>query len=92
MDALNKTFNDFNLKYENGESSAEAMKRGAAALQGAKKNGECPLIVTHGNLLTLIMHSIKPEIGFDFWKKLKTPHLIEMIEEGSEYSINKYTL
>ena len=58
---------------EDGESSRIAEAGGTAVLQAALASGERYLLVTHGNLLALMLRSIDVTVGFDFWEKLTNP-------------------
>lgn len=77
---LEATFEDLDLKFDDGESSREAMGRIVETveetLEGKVKN---TLIVTHGNLMSLLLHCYQPSFGFENWKNLSNPdvYLIE---------------
>ena len=42
-----------------------------------------PLVVTHGNLLALVLHSLDPEFGFEGWKSLTNPDVFVLCDAGS---------
>lgn len=71
---LQETFEDLNLKFEGGESSQEAIKRIVEVIeevvQGTPDN---VVIVTHGNLMSLLLKYFHQEFGFNDWKKLSNP-------------------
>lgn len=57
-----------------GESNTEAMARGRAAVDVAVSGAASHIaIVTHGNLLTLILHRLTGRGDFTTWEKLTTP-------------------
>lgn len=71
---LRQSFADFDHRVSRGESSREAQRRGRAALEVSFAQGHVtPSIVIHGNLLTLILHSIGPSVDFLTCKKLTNP-------------------
>lgn len=76
---LERTFDDYDLSFPNGESSREATSRAMLAVNEAIASAEYPIaIVTHGNLLSLIGRAFDPTLGYDFWKHLKSPDVFEV--------------
>ncbi|MCM3766785.1 histidine phosphatase family protein [Neobacillus niacini] len=71
---LEATFADLEMKFAGGESSREAMNRIVSVveeiLEGEAVN---TLIVTHGNLMALLLHHYQPSFGFEEWKNLGNP-------------------
>lgn len=74
MDKLSLTFEDFELKFEGGESSREAMESIVSVVEEVL-NGkdQITIIVTHGNLLSLLLNHYDNKFGFDGWKNLSNP-------------------
>jgi 2,3-bisphosphoglycerate-dependent phosphoglycerate mutase len=73
-EALRQTFADVNLAWPGGESSHTAMARGRAAIDALLARPEhTPVVVTHGNLMTLILRSFAPQFGFQTWEGLSNP-------------------
>ncbi|WP_338066675.1 histidine phosphatase family protein [Peribacillus acanthi] len=71
---LRNTFNDFELKFEGGESSQEAAKRIIGVVEEVfKSENENTIIVTHGNLMALLLNYVNKKFGFDDWKNLSNP-------------------
>jgi 2,3-bisphosphoglycerate-dependent phosphoglycerate mutase len=68
-----------------GESNEAAQKRGLAVVHQvvASHPGGHVVLSTHGNLLTLILNALRPEVGFEFWKDLTFPDVYELTIEGS---------
>ncbi|MBN8549445.1 MAG: histidine phosphatase family protein [Deltaproteobacteria bacterium] len=82
--ALKATFENDMLAYPEGESSKTALERGRAALHRALTlQGATPLIVTHGNLLTLLLCSFDKRFGFDEWERMKSPALYLVETRGT---------
>lgn len=79
------TFEDLDLTFEGGESSRAAMDRGVSALHNAVVRVEAPVVlVTHGNLMALILKHFNPKVGFKEWEMLRNPHAyrIEFSNDG----------
>lgn len=84
---LKKTFDDDKLKFEGGESSKEALARVLEFLSEIRTE-ENVLIVSHGNLIALLLNHFS-EFGYDDWKKLKNPDLWKI---GNDGMINRITI
>ncbi|KKI90624.1 phosphoglycerate mutase [Bacillus sp. SA1-12] len=80
---LKITFDDLGVKFEGGESSQEAMQRILAVVEEEFRS-ECDhsVIVTHGNLLSLLLHHYNKEFGFDEWKNLSNPDVFLLKKEN----------
>ncbi|WP_163537602.1 histidine phosphatase family protein [Gracilibacillus sp. YIM 98692] len=87
MDMLEESFHDYHLRLPGGESSNDAFHRADNVLSEclADKDNENILIVTHGNLLALMLKKFNVDFGFQEWKSLTNPdvYLIERI--GGEF-------
>jgi 2,3-bisphosphoglycerate-dependent phosphoglycerate mutase len=71
---LAETFLDLDLSFEGGESSRTAMMRGVAVVNRALEQTTKPIvIVTHGNLMTLILKHFDEQIGYAVWENLQNP-------------------
>jgi 2,3-bisphosphoglycerate-dependent phosphoglycerate mutase len=84
-DVVRRSFVDPDFRIEGGESGREALARGWAAIESLVE-GEfhCPVAVSHGQLLSLVLHSIDPGFGFAGWEALCNPdaHLLERMPGG----------
>jgi 2,3-bisphosphoglycerate-dependent phosphoglycerate mutase len=77
--ALRQTFADLDLVWPGGESSRTAMARGRAALDALlARPAHAPVVVTHGNLMTLLLHSFQPQFGFQTWENLSNPDVYRL--------------
>ncbi len=88
---LEKTFLDFDYKLENAESSNEALKRIFTFVKSLD-NDKNHLIVSHGNLLTLLINKYDKNFGFIESLKIRNPDLfkLDLINEKIEHlNINK---
>lgn len=74
MDKLEATFNDMELKYQDGESSIEAMHRITGVVNDiTKSHFKNTILVSHGGILALLLNFFDKNIGFEQWKKLTNP-------------------
>lgn len=74
FEKLRNTFEDLDLKFEGGESSLEAMNRIVEVVEGIlHSRDENTIIVTHGNLMSLLLKHINADFGFEEWKNLRNP-------------------
>ena len=79
LDRLKDSFTDLDLKLPSGESSREAMNRGSSVIGELFQRAEDNIVVvTHGNLLSLILKCYDPGIGFDDWRGLTNPDVYEL--------------
>lgn len=85
MDHLSKSFDDLDLKLPGGESSREAMNRGVSAIKDLiQRPEENMAVVTHGNLMSLILKHYTGSFGFNAWSRLTNPdvYLLEFSSSG----------
>jgi 2,3-bisphosphoglycerate-dependent phosphoglycerate mutase len=75
-DRVRRSFVDLEFVPAGGESGRQAQERGRAALD-ALLNADCrlPVAVTHGQLMSHLLHSIDPVFGFSQWACLTNPDL-----------------
>lgn len=90
FERLKATFNDMDLKYEGGESSQEAMNRIVAVVDDVFNSAEeSILIVTHGNLMSLLLKYYQNEFDFNCWKNLSNPDVFLMNCTNNEIDIER---
>ncbi|MGG1675682.1 histidine phosphatase family protein [Neobacillus sp. NRS-1170] len=74
LERLKETFDDLELKFDGGESSREAMNRVVSVVEDIMKSeAKNTLIVTHGNLMSLLLKNFQPDFGFEDWQNLSNP-------------------
>ena len=81
-----RSFTDPDFRIEGGESGRETFVRGWAAIESLLRGRyRCPVIVSHGQLLSLVLHSIDPGFGFPGWESLRNPdvHRLEIGIDGT---------
>ena len=84
-EVLRDSFSDPDLRGPGGESAKEASERAWAGLNDLLLSGcQLPAVVTHGNLLSLVLHSLDATFGYEGWEGLSNPdvYLLENAEPG----------
>jgi|SRR5690606_21580916 len=86
MDKLKMTFHDIDLKFDGGESSREAKERAIHVIDEiVTSNVSNTIIVTHGNLMTLLLKHFIPGYGFDDWMALRNPDVYQINWKNGSY-------
>jgi len=89
-EAIRQTFVDLDLAWPGGESSRTAMARGRAAIDALLARPEYALVVmTHGNLMTLILRSFELQFGFQTWERLSNPDVYCIAVLGERVEISR---
>lgn len=86
MEKLEQSFVDLDLKFEGGESAKEAAERGAEVMAEAPDNA---LLVTHGNMMGLLLKKFEEAYGFEEWKALSNPDVYILTIEGENTSAKR---
>jgi 2,3-bisphosphoglycerate-dependent phosphoglycerate mutase len=93
MTALRTSFDDLDLCFVGGESSRAAMQRAVAVLNDVlAHSARTTVIVTHGNLMTLLLKHFNPEIGFTLWQQLSNPDVYRVELEGGSVTLQRMAL
>ena len=82
QEIVRDSFEDKDLRAPGGESADEVLRRawdGLIELIGA--GHELPVVVTHGNLLALVLHSLDSTFGYQGWKSLTNPDVFVLREK-----------
>jgi len=76
---LRRTYDELDLCFEGGESSNTAMNRAVSvvneALQSSSSNA---ILVSHGNLISLLLKHYDPRFGFNEWEALSNPDVYQL--------------
>lgn len=90
QEKLKQSFHDENLKLTGGESSREAASRVVELVEQLLQENEHTIaLITHGNLMTLLLKHFSPtEFGFEQWKQLSNPD-VYLIEKNEEIEIKR---
>jgi 2,3-bisphosphoglycerate-dependent phosphoglycerate mutase len=87
---LEASFIDLDLRLPGGESSRDAMARGVAAVNEIKREpGTDILVVSHGNLLTLIMKHFEDFFGYEDWERMGTPEAFRVWDMNGKPFIDR---
>ncbi|WP_059104439.1 histidine phosphatase family protein [Shouchella shacheensis] len=90
LEKLRATFVDRELKFEGGESSREAMKRIVEVVEKAfSSESKTTIVVTHGNLMSLLFNHYNENFGFDDWQSLSNPDIFLLISERNKVTYDR---
>ncbi|MGG2027031.1 histidine phosphatase family protein [Gottfriedia sp. S16(2024)] len=90
LDKLEATFEDMELKFDGGESSQEATNRAISVIDEIiKSENKSTIVVTHGNLMSLILKQFNEEFGFENWKKLSNPDIYLLKFKNNEFDCER---
>lgn len=89
MEVLEQSFNELDFKLPGGESANDAITRGNALLDSIFQDNDLNnmILVSHGNLISLMLKSFDQTIGFDEWKNLNNPDVYLIESNGDKHSI-----
>ncbi|WP_438311807.1 histidine phosphatase family protein [Sporosarcina sp. FA9] len=89
-DKLRTTFEDVELKFEGGESSQEAKERIVDVVENVFNDvSENTIIVTHGNLMSLLLNNYNKTFGFNDWQDLTNPDVYVLREIGNKVTYER---
>ncbi|MBA4494480.1 histidine phosphatase family protein [Paenactinomyces guangxiensis] len=90
LERLQETFEDPDLCLEGGESSRAAMKRVVPVAEEllCREDGNS-VIVSHGNLITLLLKHFDERFGFEEWKKMSNPDVFRITVSGGEQKVER---
>lgn len=87
-ECLQMTFDDFDLAFPGGESSRQAMVRAAEVIEAVQSNqAKCIALVTHGNLMTLLLRYFDEQFGFNHWADLTNPDVFSVTVTETDKSL-----
>lgn len=79
---VRRSFDDPDLRAPGGESASQALRRAQAALKDVLERGyDSPLVVTHGNVMALLLHAVDATFGYAGWKRLANPDVYLLSED-----------
>ena len=82
---LRDSFTDYDLSGPGGESARAALGRVWSAIDELwARDCRLPVAVTHGNLVSLALHSVDGAFGYEGWEGLTNPdvYLLERMPDG----------
>ena len=91
QDVIRDSFQDKDLCAPGGETANDVLRRAWGALNELNGAGHSlPLVVTHGNLMALVLHSLESTFGFQGWKSLTNPDVFMLREkEPGRFDFNR---
>jgi len=94
LEKLEASFEDLDLKYDDGESSREAMNRIVEVVDDVinTDDHQNTIIVTHGNLMSLLLKHFNQEFGFEEWKNLRNPDVYLLNHEKGRVTQLEFTV
>ncbi|WP_214821924.1 MULTISPECIES: histidine phosphatase family protein [unclassified Exiguobacterium] len=75
---LRQSFIDPTFKLSDAESGMEATNRILQVVERAQSPHGSTLLVTHGNLLALLLQHLDPQYDFDTWRKMRNPDVYRL--------------
>lgn len=86
LDAIETSFDDMDYSLPGGESSNDALARVLELIEEIKQSDKSDTValVTHANLLMLILAHFEGDYGFKQWRLLKKPDVF-MIEHDQDF-------
>jgi 2,3-bisphosphoglycerate-dependent phosphoglycerate mutase len=83
-DVVRLSFEEPDYGIPGGESGGETLARGRAAIEDVLDGGHrLPAVASHGQLLSLVLHSVDPTFGFSGWEALCNPD-VYLLERGRD--------
>ncbi|TXC93450.1 histidine phosphatase family protein [Metabacillus litoralis] len=90
FEKLRSTFDDLELKFEGGESSEEAMNRIVEVIEEAfRRTNKTTVIVTHGNLMSLLLRYFNKDFGFEEWRRLTNPDVFLLMNDNYKVTFQR---
>jgi 2,3-bisphosphoglycerate-dependent phosphoglycerate mutase len=90
FEKLRTSFDNLELKFEGGESSQEAMNRIAEVVEEVFNNEtNNSIIVTHGNLMALLLKYYNHDFGFEEWQNLSNPDVYLLKNEKNQVTYER---
>lgn len=83
-DMLRQTYDDMELCYQGGESSRQATARAMAVIHELQAgDAQYAALVSHGNLISLLLRAYDERIGFTEWEQLTNPDVYRLTLDGT---------
>ncbi|UYP07276.1 histidine phosphatase family protein [Priestia megaterium] len=91
LELLKQTFDDIDLVIEGGESTREATERAINLIREEIEYSkeQNTLLVTHGNLMSLILRYFDESFGFNEWANLTNPDVYRVDIEDNQINIKR---
>lgn len=91
LEQLERTFIERDLTFPGGESSNHALTRIRKVLDGVLENKQMHhvAIVSHGNILSLLINHYDQTFGFSHWQQMKNPDIFVLEQANGIIKINR---
>lgn len=90
VECLEDSFKDRNIRFNNGETSNEAAERAFEVIgETVSAEFETVALVTHGNLMALILGMYDDSFGFREWTELSNPDVYLITLNGTDHSVER---
>lgn len=91
LEQLENTFTDRELTFSGGESSSQALKRIRKVIDEVSENNQIRhvAIVSHGNILSLLINHYDRTFGFEQWQQMKNPDIFVLEQNNGIIHINR---
>lgn len=87
---LERSWNDADFEIPGGESGRTAQRRAVAILDLLRTrhaDGGRIVLGSHGNLISLILQALQPEVGYEFHMAMPMPALYRLTHDGMRWRI-----
>lgn len=88
IEKLKATFSDRGLTFSGGESSEQATARIYQVVDELDDYSRT-ILVTHGNIMSLLLRKFDESIGFKEWSKLTNPDVYKLTITGDHASLER---
>lgn len=88
--SLEQAWADADFAMPGGESGRAAQRRAVAVLdllRSRHPDGGRVVIGSHGNLISLVLQALEPEVGFDFHMAMPTPAVYRLTHDGLRWRV-----
>ncbi|MGG0237171.1 histidine phosphatase family protein [Bacillus rhizoplanae] len=91
LQMLEQTFIEIDVAFPGGESTRQATERVQPLIHSILQEDtkKVTLLVTHGNLFTLILRLFDKNVGFSTWESLSNPDVYEITLEHGTATIHR---
>ncbi|WP_257348710.1 histidine phosphatase family protein [Pseudalkalibacillus decolorationis] len=87
---LRETYDDLDLNFKGGESSNTAISRAVTVVNDILNHTyENSVIVSHGNLISLLLKHFDNSIGFKEWEALSNPDMYHLSFEDNSTNLRR---
>lgn len=89
-DKLKQSFDDFDLVFEGGESHSGGMERAKSLIEDLLcSEDDHILLVSHGNMTTLLMRYFNESFGYDCLMEMTNPDVFELVVSNEKTILNR---